>query len=99
MLNLIIGDDGLYHGYDSEYTVTIYNETKEEMEDTVRYLKNYPKSVPKAPGYEADGYADGELVYDTWICPGCGKHYEIECEKYDYCPNCGQRIKWEEDHD
>ena len=54
------------------------------------------KQMPKKPDYEGDGYADGELVYDTWICPCCGKHYEIDYDDYDYCPNCGQHILWEE---
>ena len=53
------------------------------------------KQMPKKPDYEGDGYADGELVYDTWICPCCGKHYEIDYDDYDYCPNCGQHILWE----
>ena len=50
------------------------------------------KQKPKRPDYEGDGYADGHLVYDTWICPCCGKHYEIDCDDYDYCPNCGQKL-------
>lgn len=40
--------------------------------------------------------ADGHIVYDTWICPGCGKHYEVEYDKYEYCPHCGQKISWED---
>ncbi len=32
-------------------------------------------------------------MYD---CPGCGESYEIDGEKYDYCPNCGQAIDWTE---
>lgn len=52
------------------------------------------KQMPKKPDYEGDGYADGELVYDTWICPCCGKHYEIDYDDYDYCPNCGQKLDW-----
>ena len=52
------------------------------------------KQTPKQPCLEGDGYADGHLVYNTWICPCCGKHYEVDYEKYDYCPNCGQAIDW-----
>ena len=22
----------------------------------------------------------------------CGQHYEVDCDRYDYCPNCGQHI-------
>lgn len=54
------------------------------------------KEIPKKPFFESDGYADGYPVYDTWICPRCGEHYETEVDKYDYCPHCGQRIDWEE---
>ena len=43
---------------------------------------------------EADGYADGELVYDMWSCPFCGKWFEEWEEKPDwnFCPNCGARM-------
>lgn len=50
------------------------------------------KQKPKMPDYEGDGYADGETVYDTWICPNCGKKYEVDYDDYKHCPNCGQAI-------
>lgn len=50
------------------------------------------KQIPKIPDVEGDGYSDGQLVYDTWICPCCNEHYEIEYDNYEYCPNCGQHI-------
>lgn len=57
------------------------------------------KQVAKKPSYEGDGYYNGELVYDTWICPCCEKHYEVDYEEYDFCPNCGQKIDWKADGD
>lgn len=54
--------------------------------------KAMEKQKAKKPTYEGDGYADGELVYDTWICPNCGEHYETDYDDYIYCPNCGQAI-------
>lgn len=54
------------------------------------------KQIPKKPIYEADGYADGYLVYDTWRCPNCDKAYEVDYDDYDYCPNCGQKLGWED---
>lgn len=50
------------------------------------------RQTPKKPDVEGDGYADGHLVYDTWICPNCNERYEIDYDNYDYCPNCGQHI-------
>lgn len=48
---------------------------------------------------EADGYADGELVYDVWYCDNC--NYCIDDGTDDpemlpnYCPNCGADMKGE----
>ena len=39
------------------------------------------------------------MMYDTWICPNCEKHYELDYEEYDYCPNCGQMIDWSDEND
>lgn len=51
------------------------------------------KQIPKKPDYEGDGYdEDSNLIYDTWICPSCGKHYEVDYDNYDFCPECGQAI-------
>lgn len=55
------------------------------------------KQTAKRPDYEGDGYADGQLVYDTWICPCCGKHYEVDYDNYDYCPYCGQKLNWRDE--
>ena len=43
----------------------------------------------------ADGYADGELVYDMWECSECGYDADGADEKPDwnYCPNCGADMR------
>lgn len=54
------------------------------------------KQVPQRPDYEGDGFDfDGNIVYDTWICPNCQKKYEVDYEEYAHCPECGQAINWE----
>ena len=41
---------------------------------------------------------------DTWICGNCGhrlEHHEmlgdniLFYDQYDYCPQCGRKVKWE----
>lgn len=46
------------------------------------------KQIGQKPTYEGDGY-----VWDEWLCPCCNSRYEVD---YDYCPNCGQKVDWEE---
>lgn len=55
------------------------------------------KQTARRPDYEGDGYADGHLVYDTWICPCCGKHCEVDYDNYNYCPDCGQKLDWSDE--
>lgn len=58
------------------------------------------KQIPKKPDYEGDGYdEDGYLIYDTWICPNCGEHYEVDYDDYDFCPKCGQALDWSDEND
>lgn len=77
----------------SNYPTSGYYMLIEALDMAVSALE---KQIAKTPDYEGDEYADGELVYDAWICPNCGEHYEIWYEDYDYCPNCGQHIKRED---
>ena len=51
--------------------------------------------VPAMPNLISDGDWDGEPVYDTWECPNCGTRFEVEYEQHSYCPDCGQKIKWD----
>jgi predicted RNA-binding Zn-ribbon protein involved in translation (DUF1610 family) len=56
------------------------------------------KQIPKELIAEGDGYADGEMVYDSFYCPSCD-HCMEEDEVEDYCPNCGQKIYWRKSDD
>ena len=57
------------------------------------------KQKPKEPYYEGDGYADGHIVYNTWICPNCGERYGVDCEHYEHYPKCGQAISRESEEE
>lgn len=51
------------------------------------------KREPVEAEYEGDSCdEDGNLIYDTWICPTCRTRYEIDVDDYNYCPNYGQRV-------
>lgn len=53
------------------------------------------KQMPKKPTFEGDGYDDsGNMIYDTWICPCCEDRYEVDYERHNHCPTCGQTIDW-----
>lgn len=70
---------------------------KELLEHTRVAIKAIEKQTPKTPATEGDSVDDnGELIYDTWYCPYCDEMYEIDYDRYDYCPECGQAIDWRE---
>lgn len=73
--------------------VKFYGFTKETQEACELAVGALEKQLGMEPDFEGDGYADGFPMYDTWICPGCGKRYEVGYDEYDYCPACGQKIK------
>lgn len=67
-----------------------YNMLKEALDMAVVALE---KQTPKKPDVEGDGYdKDGNMIYDTWLCPCCRSRYEVEYDDYDYCPECGQKL-------
>ena len=83
--------------YGAEIDDNVYSDTSrvnEILELNKVVCEALEKQMPKIPDYEGDGYADGFLVYDTWICPNCGKYYDVDFDDYEYCPLCGQAIDW-----
>lgn len=70
-----------------------YEDTK-LTPDEVENLKGLNEA--KEPTFEGDGYDEfGDIILDEWLCPNCNTRYEVDYQEYDYCPNCGQKIKWE----
>ena len=67
-------------------------ETRNVIDVAINALE---KQIPKMPTYDGDGYApDGTFIWDEWICPCCGRRYEVDYDDYDYCPDCGQKLDW-----
>lgn len=74
-------------------------EEHRQLAEWLKELKSFKeKDEPKAVRYEGDGYADGSMVYDYAYCPNCNHETEVDSENWgcDFCPNCGQRLRWEE---
>lgn len=61
-------------GYDLKKLIEIIDEHKQQFQiGTVeKFREAVEKQTARKPDYEGDGYSDGQLVYDTWICPCCG---------------------------
>lgn len=79
--------------------------TREEAKSILEELERYraigtveecheavEKQNAKTPYVWGDGYSDGKPVYDMYDCPDCGTSYEVDCDNYKYCPECGQRL-------
>ena len=74
----------------------LYNET--EIAINGKAIEAVEKQILKKVLFEADGYADGSLVYDVAICPNCGAVFENDYDwNSKYCPNCGQYLDWSVD--
>ena len=78
-----------------------YDDSFEEVpEKRLKEVKLLQELVDKETAKDVEyistvGDSDGYPVYDTAICPNCYREFEVECEEhYDYCPSCGQKLKW-----
>lgn len=72
------------------------NDWSEEHKARDMAIKALEKDEPRTVHYEGDGYADGEMVYDMALCPNCEHVFEEDSENWecDFCPSCGQRLRW-----
>lgn len=79
-----------------EMNTQLVKQNNELLSENLKLRKKIKeKEQPMKVELEGNGYADGELVYDTALCPRCGRNFEIEYEEnYRYCPDCGQRLDW-----
>ncbi len=53
------------------------------------------KQTLKKPTLLGDGYADGELIMESYECPECGCIYDFDTDgKLKFCSECGQALDW-----
>lgn len=63
------------------------------MSDEMEIREAIEKQEAQKVEYVADGYYDGELVFDEARCPRCRESFEVEIDDWiKYCPNCGQKL-------
>lgn len=89
-----IEDDGKCTCRNSVLVSILEELQKYQKIGTAEEFKNETeRQKPKIPNIWGDGYDnDGNIIYDMYDCPNCGKSYEIAYDDYKYCPECGQRI-------
>lgn len=82
-----------------EYGQPLFNESLDVVIGGYELaIKALEKQLPEKPILEGDGYDEfGDIVLDEWLCPNCNTRYEVDYDRYFYCPNCGQKIKWSEE--
>lgn len=74
---------------------SLYNNEITALETAIKALE---KQLAKKPTFEGDGYdPEGNIILDEWLRPHCNTRYEVDYDRYFYCPNCGQKIKWSEE--
>ena len=81
----------------------VQNEIREKLRPKIMELIQHPTALRPVSREQvekvwrgewmgsADGYADGELVYDTWICSECGHVIDEEDDPDmlpQFCPKC-----------
>lgn len=80
------------------YGSAIEEKKKKHIELYNTAIEALEKQLPKKPTLEGDGYdLEGNIILDEWLCPHCNTRYEVDYDRYFYCPNCGQKIKWSEE--
>lgn len=76
-------------------------ETAGKMWDKLVGNSTETKEEAKEVIYQSDGDYNGKPVYDTAFCPNCDYHFDENDSDWEcnYCPDCGQKLKWENDNE
>lgn len=84
------------HFDSKDVAILNYSQQIAEWLKELKSLKE--KDEARTVRYESDGYADGAMVVDYAFCPSCDHEIEVDSENWgcEFCPNCGQRLRWDE---
>lgn len=89
--------DRLFMWSTNGYCALVFN-SKEYKDIKATLQELVDRSTPNKPILLHSGYDDGSEICDTWDCPTCGETFVIEGDtgKCNYCPNCGQKLLWDD---
>lgn len=79
-------------------TISLYGTGTKVESEILSVVSKIPSAEPKTAVWvgEGDGYADGEIVLDTWYCSNCNYLYDYdEKPDWNYCPHCGAKMEEE----
>lgn len=54
------------------------------------------RDTAKAIVHDCTRDINGIIVFHSKLCPNCGRSCSDDYDDYNFCPDCGQRLKWEE---
>lgn len=91
--DLVMDDSVIVNAYDRAIMELQENHQYRAIGTVEECREARERHKPKIPNIWGDGYDnDGNMIYDIYDCPNCGKSYEIDYHDYKYCPECGQAI-------
>jgi len=79
---------------------------QESLNEDIKMMQNLvDMATPMCVRYETESIGDsdafggtGSMSYGVVICPNCEDYLDND-NHYDYCPTCGQALKWREVYD
>ena len=94
--------------YDYKYCRNHYEDCPEinrlyerlaEYEDTgltpEEILELKERDTAKAIVHNRTRDINGIIVFNSKLCSNCGRSCSDDYDDYNFCPDCGQRLKWE----
>lgn len=97
-MRLIDADELVIKSYNAYPSIDHYCLSRKVVDISDIYSAPTIEAEPISHGHwdaDADGYADGEPVYDHWFCSECGwddNGFLEEKPNYKYCPRCGSKM-------
>lgn len=77
--------------YEKKYGV-LYDDWDEQRDAIIVSIDALERQIPQLVDTDFLPYNNTEDSIEVGVCPECAECLDPE---WDYCPSCGQRIRWE----